>query len=486
MLKVVPGIFVNDEDHLNGLIKVARSFSNEIHVDIADGEFVPTRSVGIEVVQKIVPDGYEYNLHLMTFLTKEGLITWSGTSAKRIFIYSNALRGVEFEEAFRIIESTGKLSGLVIEPNQSVLELTEHIKLVDEVMIMGVNSGRSGQPFIGGVLPKLGQVRSIRRDARIGVDGGINLETIKRLRGFDFAVSSSAIFGGEPQISAQTKTPRLSPTSTSNPTQPTIEATTQAQEATISSTVKPSSDLTNPEVSESQLKILLDQNPITSLSWNNFISYGIRSMVNDGVPTNTIVLVLMLPIIAAIAAFSRQVIGFKSFGIYTPTVTAVAFVATGLKVGLALFIVIVLTTTLSRYVLRYLKILYLPRTALILFFVSMAMFITLFFGSMLDIVRIETISIFPILILITLTENFVNIQLDKNLRQAAVITAETLVLAVIGFLIMQWSYLQKIVLINPELTFVAIIAFIILIGRWTGLRLVEYLRFREVLKYGKE
>lgn len=199
MLKVVPGIFVDSEDHLNGLIKVARSFSNEIHVDIADGEFVPTRSVGIEAVQKIVPDGYEYNLHLMTFLTKEGLITWSKTTARRIFIYSNALRGVEFEEAFRIIESTGKLSGLVIEPNQSVLELTEHIKLVDEVMIMGVNSGRSGQPFIGGVLPKLGQVRSIRRDVRIGVDGGINLETIKRLRGFDFAVSSSAIFGGEPQ-----------------------------------------------------------------------------------------------------------------------------------------------------------------------------------------------------------------------------------------------------------------------------------------------
>jgi len=88
MLKVVPGIFVDSEDHLNGLIKVARSFSNEIHVDIADGEFVPTRSVGIESVQKIVPDGYEYNLHLMTFLTKEGLITWSGTAAKRIFIYA--------------------------------------------------------------------------------------------------------------------------------------------------------------------------------------------------------------------------------------------------------------------------------------------------------------------------------------------------------------------------------------------------------------
>jgi len=194
----------------------------------------------------------------------------------------------------------------------------------------------------------------------------------------------------------------------------------------------------------------------------------------------------MLPIIAALAAFSRQVIGFKSFGIYTPTVTAVAFVATGLKVGLTLFFVIVLTTTLSRYILRYLRILYLPRTALILFFVSVAMFVSLFIGSLLNIVRIETISIFPILILITLAENFVNIQLDKNLRQAAVITAETLVLAVIGFFVMQWGYLQRIVLLNPELTFIAIIGFIILIGRWTGLRLVEHLRFREVLKHGKD
>lgn len=284
-------------------------------------------------------------------------------------------------------------------------------------------------------------------------------------------------------VNAQSKA--LTPSETVN-TPLVIEASTQAETATISSILKPVSDLTDPAVSESPLKTLLDQHPIGSLSWNNFISFTIRTMVNDGVPANTIVLVLMLPIIAALAAFSRQVIGFKSFGIYTPTVTAVAFVATGLKVGLAMFMVIVLTTTLSRYVLRYLKILYLPRTALILFFVAIAMFLTLFVGAMLDIVRIETISIFPILILITLAENFVNIQLDKNLRQAAVITAETLVLAVIGFLVMQWGYLQRIVLINPEITFIVIIGFIILIGRWTGLRLVEYLRFREVLKYGKE
>lgn len=285
-------------------------------------------------------------------------------------------------------------------------------------------------------------------------------------------------------IHAQTRPNRLSPTPTITP-EPIIESSFSAQEATEQAQL-PLSNLTNTEETKTPLKAILDSNPIGPLTWNNFISHAIRRMVNSGVPANTVVLVLMLPIIAAIAAFSRQVIGFKSFGIYTPTVTAVAFVATGLKVGLSLFITIVLITTLSRYILRYLRILYLPRTALILLFVAIAVFIALFAGSFFNIERIKTISIFPILILITLAENFVNIQLDKNLRQAAIITSETLLLAVVGFLVMQWSFLQKIVLLNPEITFAVIIGFIILIGRWTGLRLVEYLRFREVLKYGKE
>lgn len=200
MLQIVPGIFVNTENNLNGLIGIAKTFSKEIHIDVADGDFVSTTSVGIEPVQKLAPHNeYEFNLHLMTFLTKEGLISWSETAAGRIFVYANALRNLEFEEAFRIIESAGKRSGLVIEPEQSVSELEEYIKLVDEVMIMGVHSGKSGQQFIGGVLPKLGQVRAIRRDVRIGVDGGVNVETVRRLQGFDFAVASSAIFRGEPQ-----------------------------------------------------------------------------------------------------------------------------------------------------------------------------------------------------------------------------------------------------------------------------------------------
>lgn len=197
MVKIIPGIFVSDDEQLLSLLGVAKAFCDEIHIDIADGDFVQSRSAGIEPVWKIVPEKYEYNLHLMCYLTPEGLISWSQTTAKRVFIYAKAMRDMEFEEAVKIIRANGKIPGLVIDPNESVEELEECIGLVDEVMIMGVQSGKSGQEFIGGVLPKLGQVRTLRPEVRIGVDGGVNLETVTRLKGFDFAVSSSAIFGGE-------------------------------------------------------------------------------------------------------------------------------------------------------------------------------------------------------------------------------------------------------------------------------------------------
>ncbi len=58
-------------------------------------------------------------------------------------------------------------------------------------------------------------------------------------------------------------------------------------------------------------------------------------MINQGVSEEAIILLLMLPIVATIIAFSRQVIGIKGFGIYTPLIISFAFLATGLKYGLA-------------------------------------------------------------------------------------------------------------------------------------------------------
>jgi len=102
--------------------------------------------------------------------------------------------------------------------------------------------------------------------------------------------------------------------------------------------------------------------------FGNPINHAIQRAIAQGVPENTIVLLLLLPIVAFVIAFSRNVIGIRGFGIFLPAALSIAFVATGPIVGIGLFLLIVVISTLVRMILRRLniKLQYLPRMALIL------------------------------------------------------------------------------------------------------------------------
>ena len=84
----------------------------------------------------------------------------------------------------------------------------------------------------------------------------------------------------------------------------------------------------------------------------NPIKYAIRAATVSGLPANTIVLLLLLPLVVALIAAARHVIGLRGFGIFLPAALAVVFVATGPLVGIGLFVVIVLTSTLTRFFFR--------------------------------------------------------------------------------------------------------------------------------------
>ena len=77
----------------------------------------------------------------------------------------------------------------------------------------------------------------------------------------------------------------------------------------------------------------------------NPVKTAIRGATAAGVPANTIVLLLLLPIVAFVIAFTRNVIGVRGFGIFLPAALSVVFVATGPIVGIGLFLVIVIVST---------------------------------------------------------------------------------------------------------------------------------------------
>lgn len=217
----------------------------------------------------------------------------------------------------------------------------------------------------------------------------------------------------------------------------------------------------------------------------NFLSFGINFLLNRGVSQDTIFLLLILPVVATIISFGRQIVGIKAFGIYIPSLLALTFIVTGLYFGLIIFAVLLATATLARFAARRFDLLYLPRMAIVLTVVSFAIFGMFLFASYFHQDTFLTLSIFPILVLIILTEKFVEVQIEQGARTAMRLTVETLVLAVVSTFIVTWEDFETFILAYPEVVLLTILINIVL-GRFSGLRVLEYFRFRKLLTKPKK
>lgn len=233
---------------------------------------------------------------------------------------------------------------------------------------------------------------------------------------------------------------------------------------------------------EDYLDILLTQ-PLGNVFPFNPVKYAIRAGVSFGIPTQTITLLLLLPLVAAFIALARNVIGIRGFGIFLPAALAVTFVATGPILGIGLFLVIVSVSTLTRVILRRLKfkLQYLPRMALILWFVVVFVLGILFTAPYFGLYSIANVSIFAVLILTLLAEDFTKVQLGKSIETAVDLTSETLLLSLSSYLILTLRPVQEFAILNPEILLLGVFIFDLLLGKYAGLRLLELWRFRKLI-----
>lgn len=208
----------------------------------------------------------------------------------------------------------------------------------------------------------------------------------------------------------------------------------------------------------------------------------IANAIERGVPEQTVVLLLLFPLIAAMVAFSRQVVGLVGFGMLVPVLVTAAFLSTGVTAGLVLFVVIAVAATLARLVLKRVRLPYLPRMAVLVWVVSLAVLGLLIISPNLSLDQMTGLGIFPILLMVMLAESYVEAQITRTWQTAAVMTAETIVIALVGFFIISSANLQGFVINNPEWSIVLVFLIDIVIGTYKGLRLMEVWRFRKLLK----
>ena len=232
------------------------------------------------------------------------------------------------------------------------------------------------------------------------------------------------------------------------------------------------------------LEMLLREQKVGSTWPFNPLKTYIRGSVAAGVPANTIVLLLLLPIVAFVIAFTRNIIGIRGFGIFLPAALSVVFVATGPIVGIALFLAIVTISTAVRLILRTLKVKlqYLPRMSLILWAVVVGVLGILFLAPFIKFPDLANVSIFAVLILVLLSEDFTRAQLGKSAKTAIRLSFDTLILSLISYVFLTFKPLQNFVLLNPETSLIITALADFLLGKYTGLRLLELYRFRKLIR----
>ncbi len=214
----------------------------------------------------------------------------------------------------------------------------------------------------------------------------------------------------------------------------------------------------------------------------NVFQFLIAQAIANGVSEETIVLLLLLPLVVSIVAAARHLVGFRGFGILIPMAMAVTFVASGIGTGILVFLTILTIATLIRRVLEKFRLHYLPRMALLLWFVNLGILCLIFAAPYLGWDQLATISIFPIVILILMAEEFIAVQIRKSFREAARLTVETIILAFVGYLVFSLDFLRNFALNYPHWVILIPLVFNIWVGRFTGLRLLEYWRFRKILR----
>ncbi len=186
--------------------------------------------------------------------------------------------------------------------------------------------------------------------------------------------------------------------------------------------------------------------------------------------------IMMIPIGAFIVALLRNVIGFRTFGTFMPVLIALAFRETQLAWGVAFFIILVGVGLIVRFYLETLKLLLVPRLASVLIAVVLLMAGLSVITHMLGLEPGLSVSLFPMIIM-TMTIERMSIMWDEvgpydSVRQGL----SSILVAALIYGVISNKYVGHLIFVFPELLLI-VLASTILLGRYTGYRLLEIKRF---------
>lgn len=202
-VKIAPSLLSANFANLQADIEMINaSKADWLHIDVMDGVFVPNISFGFPVLEYVnALCNKPLDVHLMITDPGKFIQEVKGIGAYMMNVHYEAC--THLHRTVQQIKEAGMKAGVTLNPATPVFMLEDIIRDVDMVLLMSVNPGFGGQKFIENSVEKTAALKELilRKNAQalIEVDGGVNMETGKRLveAGADILVAGNYVFKSE-------------------------------------------------------------------------------------------------------------------------------------------------------------------------------------------------------------------------------------------------------------------------------------------------
>jgi ribulose-phosphate 3-epimerase len=177
--EIIPSILVKNREELVEKILAVEPYVERVHLDIADGIFVPNITIlGFEEAETIETD-LKIGVHLMVSKPENHIVRWLKTPADEFVFHIEATQ--KAQEIIDTIKEADKLAGIAINPQTPTDSIKPFIDFIDFVHFMTVEPGFYGGEFVESVLEKIADFHYFYPDKPIEVDGGVDPDTVPKL-----------------------------------------------------------------------------------------------------------------------------------------------------------------------------------------------------------------------------------------------------------------------------------------------------------------
>lgn len=199
-LRIAPSLLAADFSRLGTEVASIEGAADSLHLDVMDGHFVPNLTFGMPVISDLrALTDMHFDCHLMTTNPEVYIEDLAEAGANLLTMHIEAVP--DPEPAAQRTREAGLDFGLVINPVTPFAAVAPFLELVDLLLVMSVEPGFGGQPFMDEVLPKVSEAREWVEShglvADIQIDGGIDVDTAPRARaaGANVFVAGTSVFG---------------------------------------------------------------------------------------------------------------------------------------------------------------------------------------------------------------------------------------------------------------------------------------------------